>query len=714
MNTSTSRHTFTHLSFHFIAQGLSGACKLILPQKMFRNPILFAIYIGAIISSLYTLYSALDPYQAIYNQNIPPHLKLYFLCTVSMWLILFFSNFATALTATLGKAQATSLRRLQVETRVLRIQGDTQETISSVDLKQGDIIVCSAGEIIPANGKVIEGTAAVDESAITGESAPVIRESGGERNQVTAGSRVLSDYLKIQILEPYEDSFLSHISTLTESTNYQKTPSEINISTFITAFSITQMVILSSLYFFCFYNGAGSIADLSLPLNLPILLGATVALLPTTIIGLLNPIGINGTWRLILKNMLPKSSSAIEAAANIDLLLIDKTGTLTLGNRTAHKLLPLKGIQERDLAAIAQLSSLGDDTLEGKSIVTFTKNNYDLLIPSLEKDQFSVIPFSSQTRISGIDVYIDKNTTKRLRKGSLDAIEAYIWNQEGQIPEELYSITSEVSLSGGTALVVCEDSQVIGAIYLKDKLKGGIKDRLAHLRSMGIASIMITGDSPISAATVAAEIGVDDFIAQATPEKKLAFIRRKQAEGNLVAMVGDETNDAPALAQADVGIAMLTGTQTSKEAGNIIDLESNPSKLLDLVVTAKELLMTRGCILLFTLSSEFGKYLVCIPALLANYTYTSENQSSPAQLFSLFNPLSLSSPSNAIVSSLIFNALILVVMTPVALNGVKFRLQSPVSMLRNNIIVFGIGGLFVSIIGIKLIDMILSSLRGGL
>ena len=661
------------------------------PRVLWRNPVIFITAIGAALTtallfagqySLFTLQIA-----------------------IWLWFTVLFANFSEALAEGRGRAQAESLRRSKSKTVARRLKGRTESRVAASELKKGDTVICEAGDVIPGDGEVIEGVATVDESAITGESAPVIRESGGDRSAVTGGTRVISDRLIIRVTAEPGNSFLDRMISLVEGSSRRKTPNETALMVVLCALSLIFLAAVATLKLFADYSASAAGQDLSHIVTVPVLTALLVCLIPTTIGGLLSAIGISGMDRLIRKNVIATSGRAVEAAGDIDVLLLDKTGTITLGNRMADEFLPAPGVEARELAAKAQLASLSDETPEGRSIVVLAKEKYDLRAKEAPAGGMEFIPFSARTRISGVRLKVDGTV---IHKGALDALEKAIAEEGGTVPEAVRRSAEDVARRGGTPLVVAENTKVLGVVSLKDVVKGGIRERFAELRRMGIRTVMITGDNPLTAAAIAAEAGVDDFMAEATPEAKLARIRQEQAEGRLVAMTGDGTNDAPALAQADVGVAMNTGTQAAREAGNMVDLDSNPTKLIEIVETGKQLLMTRGALTTFSVSNDVAKYFAVIPALFAGL-YAMGGQAGP--LASL-NVMNLHSPESAILSAVIFNALIIVALIPLALRGVSYRAVGAAALLRRNLLIYGLGGLAAPFAGIKLIDMILA--LGGL
>jgi K+-transporting ATPase ATPase B chain len=661
------------------------------PRLMMRNPVMFVVEVGSVLTTALWVQALLGHGEA----------RAGFIGAISLWLWLtvLFANFSEALAESRGKAQAAALRRARQETQAKRLRHPKYEAqydlVPSSDLRQDDVFIAETGDIIPADGEVIEGIASVDESAITGESAPVIRESGGDRSAVTGGTRILSDWLIVRVTASPGEGFLDHIISLVEGAKRQKTPNEIALNTLLAAFTIVFLVVCMTLLPYSLYSV--EVNHQGTPITITMLAALLVCLIPTTIGGLLPAIGIAGMDRLIRRNIIALSGRAVEAAGDVDVLLLDKTGTITLGNREAVEFIPVGNISERNLAEAAQLASLADETPEGRSIVVLAKVRYGLRgsTGGDEPRGMRFIPFSAQTRMSGVD--LDGTS---IRKGAADAIMAYIQQQGKSVPLELKAIVENISKAGGTPLVVAQNAEVLGVVHLKDIVKGGIKERFIKMRKMGIKTVMITGDNTLTATAIAAEAGVDDFLAEATPETKLKLIREYQAGGRLVAMTGDGTNDAPALAQADVAVAMNTGTQPAREAANMIDLESNPTKLIEIVEIGKQLLMTRGALTTFSISNDVSKYFVIIPAAFAS-TY-------PA--LGALNFMHLGTAESAVMSAVIFNALIIIALIPLALRGVPYRPVGAARLLRNNLLVYGVGGLIVPFIGIKLIDMILVAL----
>jgi len=628
--------------------------------------------------------------------------------TLWLWFTVLFANFAEALAEGRGKAQAESLKKSRVQLFARRLIGDKEEQVSATDLKKGDTVICAAGDFIPADGEVIDGISSIDESAITGESAPVIRESGGDRSAVTGGTRVISDHIIVRVTSEQGSSFLDRIIGLIENAKRQKTPNEIALSIVLAALSIMLLLAVATLKFFADYSAQAAHQDLSLIVTVPVLISLLVCLIPTTIGGLLSAVGIAGMDRLIRKNVIAKSGRAIEAAGDIDVMLIDKTGTITLGNRMATEFIPINGFSEKELAEAAQLASLSDETPEGRSIVVLAKERFQLRAESLTLPGAHFVPFSAHTRMSGVDITrSDGSMEKQIRKGAVESIKHYVESNGGHFSNELDSAVSQICKSGGTPLAVASTDRLLGVVHLKDMVKGGIAERFKELRKMGIRTIMITGDNPLTAAAIAAEAGVDDFIAQATPESKLQRIRDEQRRGLLVAMTGDGTNDAPALAQADVGVAMNTGTQAAREAGNMVDLDSSPTKIIEIVETGKQLLMTRGSLTTFSIANDLAKYFAILPAMFISLYAPAQTLTGP---LATFNLMALHSPHSAILSAVIFNALIIVALIPLALKGVSYHARSAAELLRRNLLIYGVGGIISPFIGIKIIDICIVSI----
>jgi K+-transporting ATPase ATPase B chain len=667
------------------------------PGVLVKNPVIFIVGIGALMTTVVVFIDILTSHFSNFNLQI----------TLWLWFTVLFANFAEAVAEGRGKAQADSLRKNRTLSKARKIIHEKEEIVLATDLRKGDIVICDAGEIIPADGDVIEGIASVDESAITGESAPVIRESGGDRCAVTGGTKVISDRIKIKVSSEPGFTFLDRIIALVEGAKRQKTPNEIALIILLSGLTIIFLLVVVALPAYFGYSLKASGISANHNLTLPVLISLLVCLIPTTIGGLLSAIGISGMDRLLRKNVIATSGKAIEAAGDTDVLLLDKTGTITLGNRMATEFIPAEGITIEQLADAAQLASLADETPEGRSIVVLAKEQFNIRAREMQSLDTEFIPFTAQTSMSGIDLKNPDGQLRNIRKGSSSAIRKFIENNNGFFPENVEEIVSDLSRKGATPLVVAENNQVLGVIHLKDIVKGGIKQRFAQLRKMGIRTIMITGDNPQTAAAIAAEAGVDDFLAEAKPEDKLHRIREEQANGHLVGMIGDGTNDAPALAQADVGLAMNTGTQAAREAGNMVDLDSNPTKLIEVVETGKQLLMTRGALTTFSIANDVAKYFAIIPAI-ATLLYVTSSGVSPLRAL---NIMKLTSPESAILSAVIFNALIIVALIPLALRGVKYRPISANRVLALNIVIYGLGGIIVPFIGIKLIDMLVVSMH---
>ncbi len=659
------------------------------PHHQIRNPVMFTVYIGSILTTLLFL-------QALLGQG---EASACFILGITLWLwfTVLFANFAEAMAEGRGKAQAQALRKSRREIQAKKLSKASRTAkvtlVPSEVLREDDIVLVEAGDFIPSDGEVIEGVATVNESAVTGESAPVIRENGGDRSSVTGGTQVMSDWLIIRITSNPGETFLDHMIELVEGAKRQKTPNEIALTILLAALTIVFLLVCVTLLPFSIYSVAT--AHAGNVVTITVLAALFVCLAPTTIGGLLSAIGIAGMDRMIQANVIALSGRAVEAAGDIDTLILDKTGTITLGNRQATAFIPAEGVNIQDLADAAQLASLADETPEGRSIVVLAKEKYGLRGREIAELGATFIPFTAQTRMSGVNL-----PGRQIRKGAAEAIEAYIRQMGGVFPASIRKNVDQISRQGGTPLVVVEGPKVIGVIHLKDVVKGGIRERFIELRQMGIKTIMVTGDNPLTAAAIAAEAGVDDFLASAKPEDKLALIRRLQAEGHLVAMTGDGTNDAPALAQADVAVAMNTGTQAAKEAGNLVDLDSNPTKLIEVVEIGKQLLMTRGALTTFSIANDIAKYFAILPAAFAT-TYPVLNT---------LNIMHLQTPQSAVLSAVIFNALIIIFLIPLALRGVKYRRVSAARLLRSNVLIYGVGGLIVPFIGIKLIDLLLIGL----
>ncbi|MCK9397634.1 MAG: potassium-transporting ATPase subunit KdpB [Methylobacter sp.] len=686
---STKSHKQQLFSSRILWDALGDTLRKLAPQQQWKNPVMFVVYIGSLLTTglwLWELFSG-------------DHTQTSFMFAVTFWLwfTVLFANFAESVAEGRSKAQAASLRSAKRDIMAKKLDKPSYSTdyakVASTSLRRGDIILIEAGDFVPADGEVIEGAASVDESAITGESAPVIRESGGDFSSVTGGTRVLSDWLVARVVVNPGEAFLDRMIAMVESASRQKTPNEIALTILLVALTLIFLLTTVTLLPFSLYSV--EIAKAGTPVSITVLVALLVCLIPTTIGGLLSAIGVAGIGRMMQKNVIATSGRAIEAAGDVDVLLLDKTGTITLGNRQASAFLPIGETTEKELADAAQLATLADETPEGRSIIILAKQKFAIRERNIHELNATFVAFSAQTRMSGVNI-----GERQIRKGAADAIRGYVEAQQAKFPEEATRIADIVARRGSTPLLVVDGGQVLGVIELKDTVKGGIKERFVELRNMGIKTIMITGDNRLTAAAIAAEAGVDDFLAEATPEAKLKLIREQQAEGRLVAMTGDGTNDAPALAQADVAVAMNSGTQAAKEAGNMVDLDSNPTKLIEIVETGKQMLMTRGALTTFSLANDLAKYFAIVPAAFAS-TYP--------QLGAL-NIMGLSSPDNAILSAVIFNALIIVALIPLALKGVTYRPQSAEALLRNNLLVYGVGGVIVPFIGIKLIDLGLTAL----
>lgn len=670
-----------------VRQSIIDSFKKCTPQTQWRNPVMFVVYIGSIVTTLLWL--------AMLTNYTEGNAWFGGMIALWLWFTVLFANFAEALAEGRSKAQAASLKGVKKLSSAIRLAtaslNAVQETVNSNELRKGDIVLIRASETIPCDGEVLEGGASVDESAITGESAPVIRESGGDFSSVTGGTRVLSDWLIVECTVNPGETFLDRMISMVEGAKRRKTPNEIALTILLIALTIIFLLVCATLYPFTLFSaehaGAGS------AVSMLVLIALLICLIPTTIGGLLSAIGVAGMSRMLGANVIATSGRAVEAAGDIDVLLLDKTGTITLGNRQASAFLPLSGVTEQQLADAAQLSSLADETPEGRSIVVLAKQKFNLRERDIHALNATFVPFSAMTRMSGVNV-----GDRAIRKGSSDAIRRYVEANHSKFPLEADKLVEQVAHQGGTPLVVVDNQTVLGIVALKDIVKGGIKERFAQMRNMGIKTVMITGDNHLTAAAIAAEAGVDDFLAEATPEAKLALIRQYQSEGRLVAMTGDGTNDAPALAQADVAVAMNSGTQAAKEAGNMVDLDSNPTKLIEVVHIGKQMLMTRGSLTTFSIANDVAKYFAIIPAAFA-VTWPQLNA---------LNVMHLHSPASAVLSAVIFNALIIVFLIPLALKGVNYRPMSSQSLLQRNLGIYGLGGLIVPFVGIKLIDMFIS------
>ena len=662
----------------------------LLPQHQWRNPVMFVVWIGSILTTILFV-------QALAGTGEAP---AGFILAVTLWLwfTVLFANFAEAIAEGRSKAQADALRSAKRDVMAKKLAKPDRTlaptVVESTALHKGDIFIVQAGEFIAADGEVIEGVASVDESAITGESAPVIRESGGDFSSVTGGTRVLSDWLVVRVSVDPGEAFLDRMIAMVEAARRQKTPNEIALSILLVKLTIVFLLTTVTLLPFSIY--AVEVAKSGNPVTITVLVALLVCLIPTTIGGLLSAIGLAGIGRMLRSNVIAMSGRAVEAAGDVDVLLLDKTGTITLGNRQAAGIVTAPGVSERELADAAQLSSLPDGTPEGRSIVVLAKERYGLRERDIQRLGATFVPFSAHTRMSGVNL-----DGREIRKGAADSIRAFVEGKGGKFPAEMKTVVESVARRGSTPLVVAEGARVLGVVELKDIVKGGIKERFAQLRRMGIKTVMITGDNRLTAAAIAAESGVDDFLAEATPETKLKLIRDTQAEGRLVAMTGDGTNDAPALAQADVAVAMNTGTQAAKEAGNMVDLDSNPTKLIEIVETGKQLLITRGSLTTFSIANDVAKYFAIIPAAFAT-TYPQLN---------VLNIMHLATPASAILSAVIFNALVIIALIPLALKGVKYRAVGAAQLLRDNMLIYGIGGIVAPFVGIKIIDVILEVLH---
>ncbi len=680
-----------------VGPAIGDAFKKLNPRVQWRNPVMFVTEVGAVAT---TSIFAIGAWQGHFS-GFELQIALW------LWFTVLFANFAESIAEGRGKAQAESLRKGRTKVMARRLNDGREWEVTAEMLRRGDMVVCEANDIIPADGEVVEGVAAVDESAITGESAPVIRESGGDRSAVTGGTRVISDRIVVMVTAKPGDSFVDRMIALIEGAKRQKTPNEIALGIVLAGLTIIFLLTVATLKFFADYSATAAQQDLSAIVTVPVLIALLVCLIPTTIGGLLSAVGIAGIDRLIRRNVIATSGRAVEAAGDIDVLLMDKTGTITLGNRMATEFLPAPMFTAQHLAEAAQLASLSDETPEGRSIVVLAKEKFGLRAQTLTPHQAEFVPFSASTRMSGVDIRENGEISVSIRKGAVDAIRDHLNRNGGIMPPEVLTTADQISRSGGTPLAVTDGRQVLGVVHLKDVVKGGIKERFAELRRMGIRTVMITGDNPLTAAAIAAEAGVDDFLAQATPETKLERIREEQRSGHLVAMTGDGTNDAPALAQADVGVAMNTGTQAAREAGNMVDLDSNPTKLIDVVETGKQMLMTRGALTTFSIANDVAKYFAIIPAMFASLYAVAGSNIGPLDTF---NVMRLESPQSAILSAIIFNALIIVALIPLALRGVTYRAEGASVVLRRNLFIYGLGGLVAPFVGIKLLDLLVTAL----
>jgi potassium-transporting ATPase ATP-binding subunit len=673
-----------------VRQAIVDAFRKLTPRRQVRNPVMFVVYVGSILTTLLWV-------QALVGTGEAPGWFIFWV-SVWLWFTVLFANFAEAMAEGRGKAQAASLRRARRDLQAKRLSRPERharfEHVSASSLRKGQHVLVEVGDFIPADGTVVEGVASVNESAITGESAPVIRESGGDRSSVTGGTQVLSDWLIVEVTADPGEAFLDRMISLVEGAKRQKTPNEIALDILLAAMTIIFLLATATLLPFSLYSVGA--AGQGTPVTVTVLVALLVCLIPTTIGALLSAIGIAGMDRMIQKNVIAMSGRAVEAAGDVDVLLLDKTGTITLGNRQATAFFPADGVTEAALADAAQLASLADETPEGRSIVVLAKEKYGIREREVEKMGATFVAFTAQTRMSGVNL-----NGRQIRKGAADAIEAHVKRVGGAVSAGVRGVVDRVAKEGATPLVVADGGHVLGVIQLKDIVKGGISDRFRELRRMGIKTVMITGDNPLTAAAIAAEAGVDEFLAEATPEAKLKLIRETQAQGRLVAMTGDGTNDAPALAQADVAVAMNTGTQAAKEAGNMIDLDSNPTKLLEVVETGKQMLMTRGALTTFSIANDVAKYFAIIPAAFAT-TYP---------VLETLNIMHLATPQSAILSAVIFNALIIIALIPLALKGVRYRAIGAAAVLRRHVWIYGVGGIIIPFPGIKLVDMILVALH---
>ena len=676
MPTSSNTKRRTLLDSKIIRRASADALLKLNPKSMMKNPVMFVVEVGSVLTTVLLITDRLH-----HHGDFSFDLQI----TLWLWFTVLFANFAEAMAEGRGKAQADALRLAKSETSAIRVSKGSDEEVPSSQLRVDDVVRVSAGQMIPGDGEVIEGVASVDESAITGESAPVIREAGGDRSAVTGGTRVLSDVLLVRITSNPGETFLDRMIALVEGAERQKTPNEIALNILLAGLTIIFLLAVVTLQPFAIYSHA--------PQTVFILVALLVCLIPTTIGGLLSAIGIAGMDRLVQHNVLATSGRAVEAAGDVNTLLLDKTGTITIGNRQAAAFVPAPGVDTQTLADAAQLSSLSDETPEGRSIVVLAKEQYNLRGRELASLHADFVPFSATTRMSGIDL-----EGRSIRKGAVDAISGYLQSHGTQLPVQVRASVEEIARSGGTPLVVAENGRALGVIHLKDVVKGGMRERFDQLRAMGIRTVMITGDNPLTAAAIAREAGVDDFLAEAKPKDKMDLIKREQAQGKLVAMTGDGTNDAPALAQADVGVAMNSGTQAAKEAGNMVDLDSDPTKLIEIVAIGKQLLMTRGALTTFSIANDVAKYFAIIPAMFAGVF----------PVLNALNIMHLHSAHSAVLSAIIFNALIIVALIPLALRGVAYRPLSAASLLQRNLLVYGLGGIVAPFLGIKAIDLLLT------
>ncbi len=716
MNVNALKTRRNVLTWQIVKSALWQALKKFHPLVQMKNPVIFIVTIGALFCT------GLIIRDAIYGKVSD------FVVQITLWLYFttFFANFAEAIAEGRGKARADALRNTKSQAKARLLVNGVEKRVTAAELKKGMVVVCEAGDQVPGDGEVIKGIASVDESAITGESAPVIRESGGDRSAVTGGTKVISDRIEIRITAEPGHSFLDKMISLIEGSIRAKTPNEIALTILLSILSIVFLLAVMGILPFSLYSQAQG-GGKNTASSIPVLIALLVCLIPTTIGGLLSAIGISGMGRLMRSNVLATSGRAIEAAGDIDVLLLDKTGTITLGNRMASEFIPAMGVDIWRLGDAAQLASLADETPEGRSIVILAKEKFNLRGREMLAQHGEFVPFSAVTRLSGINIPLTEGNSERIiRKGAADAVKGFVESRGGKYPEEVVRSVEDISRRGGTPLVVAENNKVLGVVHLKDTVKRGLQERFADLRKMGIRTIMITGDNPLTAAAIAAEAGVDDFIAQATPEAKLNRIREEQAKGHLVAMIGDGTNDAPALAQADVGVAMNSGTQVAREAGNMLDLDSNPTKLIEIVEIGKQLLITRGALTTFSIANDVSKYFAILPALFAGFyastalwkPETADGHSTgivtgaaaPLSPVEVLNIMDLKSPESAILSAVIFNALIIIGLIPLALKGVAYRPAPADRIVLRNLLIYGLGGILTPFLGIKLIDMAINAI----
>jgi K+-transporting ATPase ATPase B chain len=690
----STRQKITLFNKKLLLQAAKDSIIKLKPSQQINNPVIFIVFIGAFLTTLIVCEGIISGNFIYFNLQI----------TLWLWFTVLFANFSEAVAEGRGKAQAESLKKTQVQIKARKLIGNKETTVPATELNKGDLVICEAGDVIPSDGEVIEGIASVDESAITGESAPVIRESGGDRSAVTGGTKVISDRILVRIVSEPGDTFIDRMIALVEGARRRKTPNEIALSILLSGLSIIFLLAVVTLPAFFRYSLSASGMPLTQNLKIPVLIALLVCLIPTTIGGLLSAIGISGMDRLIQRNVIATSGHAIESAGDVDVLLLDKTGTITFGNREATDFIPAEGTSVEELADAAQLSSLSDETPEGRSIVVLAKERFKIRGRDVHQLNATFIPFTAKSKMSGVDIKSADGTVHMIRKGSSEAIRTFVQNNNGYYTKKIQDIVTELAQQGATPLVVATDNKVLGVIHLKDVVKGGIKQRFAELRNLGIKTIMITGDNRLTATAIAAEAGVDDFMAEATPEDKLLRIREEQAHGHLVGMIGDGTNDAPALAQADIGIAMNTGTQAAREAGNMIDLDSNPTKLIEVVEVGKQLLITRGSLTTFSIANDVAKYFAIIPAVAVSL-YPGKSGVGP---LSVLNIMNLGSPQSAILSAVIFNAIIIILLIPLAIKGVRYKPVSANAALIRNLLIFGLGGIIAPFIGIKLIDILIN------